>query len=486
VLSFEANHKEGWIGRQGLAEALDSYLANLPESSGRSRFVPVPQAKTGIKPGNGKRETQPGNVMPERFSARSGSLYTDSQGQRPVPAPRPVPRRCYLCNSPTHLASDCLQKSSSRGFTPKPVSRPQVNFCRTKQKIDPPKQSNDGARMTRDRSAGAATCSNCNQVSGAGLQYESSCESSAANAVVPKCNSAVNHMQLAKETTWIGHSQGHVKPSCDDGLMINHSDTELPSDEILQDGWSCLKYIEVDVEDLSDTVIAVNNSGCQLCAVSADTIRSLDLPVFGQVKLRGISDHHLMPADVVKSRVRLTTCKRFVNITCAVVEKLNYAFILGSDIVDRLNLELMEESFVANEMMNVIHDDNDDDDVDKNEVTNDKCDNDESENNSMSDPRKASAEILRRDQKSDRSLINCWSLADRQRAGYYIRDGVLYRNYKYLGQNYEQLVLPVNRRQEVIKLAHEIYAGHLGAKTTKERIKFFHLADYCIRCAEGM
>jgi len=44
----------------------------------------------------------------------------------------------------------------------------------------------------------------------------------------------------------------------------------------------------------------------------------------------------------------------------------------------------------------------------------------------------------------------------------------LYRNYKYLGQNYEQLVLPVNRRQEVMRLAHEIYAGHLGAKKTKE------------------
>jgi len=152
MLSLETNHKEGWIGRQGVAEALDSYLANLPESSGRSRFVPVPQAKTGIKPGNGKRETQPGNVMPGRFSARSGSLYTDSQSHRPVRAPRPVPRRCYLCNSPAHLASECPQRSSHRGFTPKSVSRPQVNFCRTKQKADPPKQSNDGARVTRDRS----------------------------------------------------------------------------------------------------------------------------------------------------------------------------------------------------------------------------------------------------------------------------------------------------------------------------------------------
>ena len=128
-----------------------------------------------------------------------------------------------LCNSPAHLASECPQKSSSRGFTPKPVSRPQVNFCRTKQKADPPKQSNEGARVTRDRSVGAATCSNCNLVSGAGLQYESSCESSAANAVVPKCDSAV---QLAKETTWIGNSQDHVQPSCDDWLMSSQSDIE--------------------------------------------------------------------------------------------------------------------------------------------------------------------------------------------------------------------------------------------------------------------
>jgi len=74
---------------------------------------------------------------------------------------------------------------------------------------------------------------------------------------------------------------------------------------------------------------------------------------------------------------------------------------------------------------------------------------DKNKNKNMSDPRKASAEILRRNQKSDRSLINCWSLADRQSAGYYVRDGVLYRNYKNLCQEYEQLVLPVNRRQEV-------------------------------------
>ena len=56
----------GLAARGWLAEALDSYLANLPESFGRPRFVPWLQAKTGSKPGNGKKETQPGIVVPKR------------------------------------------------------------------------------------------------------------------------------------------------------------------------------------------------------------------------------------------------------------------------------------------------------------------------------------------------------------------------------------------------------------------------------------
>ena len=97
-------------------------------------------------------------------------------------------------------------------------------------------------------------------------------------------------MELAEETTGFGNSQDHVKPSGKDGFEGSHTDTEIPSDEILQDGWSCLKYIEVDVEGLTDTVIALNDSDCQLCAVTAETVRSLDLPVFGQVKLRSAFD----------------------------------------------------------------------------------------------------------------------------------------------------------------------------------------------------
>ena len=119
------------------------------------------------------------------------------------------------------------------------------------------------------------------------MQYESSGESNTDNVIAKKCDSSINHMQLAKETTWTGKSQDHVKPSCENGFVSYNSGNEMLSDEILQEGWSCLKYIDVDIEGLADTVTALNDSGCQLCVVRADTVRPLNLPILGQAKLKG-------------------------------------------------------------------------------------------------------------------------------------------------------------------------------------------------------
>ena len=57
-----------------------------------------------------------------------------------------------------------------------------------------------------------------------------------------------------------------------------------------------------------------------------------------------------------------------------------------------------------------------------NSDSNDNCDSENDENENMSDARKASAKILKSEQRSDRSLIHCLSMAERQRAGYYVRD----------------------------------------------------------------
>ena len=86
------------------------------------------------------------------------------------------------------------------------------------------------------------------------------------------------------------------------------------------------------------------------------------------------------------------------------------------------------------------------------------------------DPKMATAEILKKnEQRTDKSLAQCWSLAERDKAGYFVKDGILYRHQKLYGFDYEQLVLPVNRRAEVMKMAHDTDGCHLGAKKTKEK-----------------
>ena len=65
----------------------------------------------------------------------------------------------------------------------------------------------------------------------------------------------------------------------------------------------------------------------------------------------------------------------------------------------------------------------------------------------------------------------CFSLAERDKAGYYIRDGILHWKEQMLGHEVEQLCLRRSRRSQAIRLAHETYGGHLAAKKTKARMK---------------
>jgi len=97
--------------------------------------------------------------------------------------------------------------------------------------------------------------------------------------------------------------------------------------------------------------------------------------------------------------------------------------------------------------------------------------NDDDDDKVTQSTRTANTQQIIQEQHEDRSLANCWSLAQRDKAGYFIRDGILYRKEKILGQEFEQLCLPKTRRAEAIMLAHQVGGGHLAAKKTKERLK---------------
>jgi len=401
VIALESAHKDGWLGKKTLADALDAYMANKSQPDNKPR-VPV----SGSDDHGG---------VSQRWKPKFDKVEKP-EGLR-------KPRKCFICNSPSHLASSCPDRVNKTSVKPTPkVTRVSVG----------------------------------DTVVGYGSQEEEICS------------------------------------------VMEEAERKDAQDPVLVDGWSELKFVEINVDGLPGVVQGLNDSGAQLCVVRADVIQSLDLPKLGEVKLRGLTNQ-LIPADLVSLKMKMSQGDAYCNVTCAVCENLNSDLILGSDVIDRLNAALHEQcesisvmSVNEDETCDVdvvavdadaVCDVNDDDNVavsvddanDDSHVShvngsNDECDqkNDDEFN---SDPNKASVEVLRAEQESDKSLAGCWSLAERDKAGYFVRDCLLYRHERILGQNFEQLCLPYGRRAQAIKLAHETFGGHLGAKKTKARLK---------------
>jgi len=84
----------------------------------------------------------------------------------------------------------------------------------------------------------------------------------------------------------------------------------------------------------------------------------------------------------------------------------------------------------------------------------------------------ASRDELFQEQKDDISLRGAWKLAESGRAGFLIKEGLLYHRASILGQSYLQLVVPSTRRTHVLKMGHEDFGGHQAVKRTKTRIAY--------------
>jgi len=70
------------------------------------------------------------------------------------------------------------------------------------------------------------------------------------------------------------------------------------------------------------------------------------------------------------------------------------------------------------------------------------------------------------EQRNDKSLTGCWKLAERGKGGFVVKDGILYHRAKILGQSFLQLVVPVSRREHVMKMGHGSFGGHMSVKRT--------------------
>jgi len=94
----------------------------------------------------------------------------------------------------------------------------------------------------------------------------------------------------------------------------------------LLDGWSSLHYVDVEVEGLSRPLVALNDSGAQVCCIRADVISTLELPKLGQVCLRGVVSD-VLSGDVVRLNVKLCGGRLMVPITAAVCDTMNCQLI---------------------------------------------------------------------------------------------------------------------------------------------------------------
>ncbi|GBN17553.1 hypothetical protein AVEN_175627-1 [Araneus ventricosus] len=80
---------------------------------------------------------------------------------------------------------------------------------------------------------------------------------------------------------------------------------------------------------------------------------------------------------------------------------------------------------------------------------------------------------LREEQRSCPSLKEAFLQCKAKKGNYLFIYGLLHHTDKILGQPVTQLVLPQDRRQQVLKLAHEsVFGAHMGMIKTKERIRY--------------
>jgi len=87
------------------------------------------------------------------------------------------------------------------------------------------------------------------------------------------------------------------------------------------------------------------------------------------------------------------------------------------------------------------------------------------------------------EQRDDPSLTGCWKLAEKGRAGFVVKDNLLYHRTKILGQDVYQLVVPESRRAHVLKMGHDSFGGHMGFMRTKARISYtFYWPGLCEDC----
>ena len=243
---------------------------------------------------------------------------------------------------------------------------------------------------------------------------------------------------------------------------------------------SKLEYMPVNVNGVRESLLALKDSGAEIGIIQPRLIQHLNLPFVGQITIRGIVGKPVN-ADLVMLEVKPCSDPGYRNIVpyipmiFAVCEiSTGHDMILSAAFVQQLN-ELKAYDVVdptAGKTAEV------DAMVLRSRSLPEPAESTISDKTTLVDDKvndvdlvycNLQADKLHNEQICDESLQTCWSLAEQGKGNFLVKDKILYHRDQILGQTVQQLCLPMSRRTQVLKLAHDVC--HQGYKKTKEKIR---------------
>lgn len=350
-------------------------------------------------------------------------------------------RRCYRCQSTSHLAKNCLRNRQDKPPT-RYGNHTQVNAC----------------------SIVSSGCQTEDQVITDTVCHRVMCDAETFKSVaIPNI-----HWEFSNypEINCCNNSKD-VDTQC-----VAKSPPELKV--------SKLQYVNVTVNGIK--AVALCDSGSQIPIVSSRLFDVNDDEKMGTVNLQGIVGE-AVSVPLMSVNVKLCgdeQCEKVMDelqLLCAVAElkSPSYDVILPVDVVDELHsmpavsvtrlavAKPCEVSLQANT------DDTDEAVVVMSESKTDEvCDVDCLGLNDG----ESGAEDLVAEQHRDVTLAACWEQAKQNKGDFVVCKGVLYHKDKIEEQPICQLCVPESKRLQVMKLAHDsVFGCHLGEKKTRERIR---------------
>jgi hypothetical protein len=377
-----------------------------------------------------------------------------------------VKRACYVCGSEQHLASSCAKRASANSC----VSRPSESMSST-EGVGP-------NTVINSVDISAVNCERNECVFETDVCYESK-----------SCITSNRQRPMDFDGAYT---------ACDTVYNYDCDVSDVPEVHL-----SPLNYIDVVIS--GNVYKALIDSGAELPLIKSSLVK--DVSCIGNINIQPIVGKavpaNLAVFDVARFDNSVEDCdnlkgdrcnsQRPLHLVFAVTDLATHDVVLPASIVRDLSETSHKSTALCKDsessinvcsinvdcLHTVVNDNVSDDNEDI--VNVDQLTTDNVNIPNISDPiAHSSREQLIRDQMSDDSLKSSRSLADRKRGGYRWIDGILFHHDKVLNQSVTQIVVPSNRRANIMSFAHE-NNFHQGHKKTSERIRYSFFGLLCVQ-----